>query len=136
MNNTWDMVAAQLHFLPRGQFVRVEKRCVTHPLDAGFRKTLGLPRGQRADFRLELANCVGLHVQDFGSHYEAHLDQVDPACDVAEHLRRDAPGTYVLGAVGLGALIGLAIGQSKEAALAGSVLGGLLGLGTAARDDA
>ena len=35
MNNTWDMVAAQLHFLPRGQFVRVEKRVAAHGSEPG-----------------------------------------------------------------------------------------------------
>jgi hypothetical protein len=111
---------------PAGTILRLEKWRVEHPLDGGLRPGLGLPMGQRADFRLRLSDCSGLHVRDFGTHYEAHVDQVDPSCGPLEHLVRDAPNMSIAGAGALGALLGSVLGKSKEATLAGGFLGALI----------
>ncbi len=129
MNAAWRRVLQQLETCPRGTFLRVPRSSVLHPLDAGFQYSIGLPRGQSADFRLTLPDCRGLHVQDFGTHYEAHVDVVDPACDLGEHLFEDAPGALVASAAGLGGLAGLAVGRDGSAALVGVLVGGALGLG-------
>jgi len=127
MTYGWDQVIAMLAAKPAGTRIRFEPHMVAHPLDAGFRRSIGLPAGQRSDFRLTLPDCRGLHVQDFGTHYEAHLDRTDPECDALLHLQKDAAGAYVAGATALGALFGLLIGKRPEAVLVGALIGGVVG---------
>ncbi len=126
MTYEWLDIANILTHRPAQTFVRVEKHQALHPRCAGFTHSIGIPRGQSADFRLTLSDCRGLHVQDFGTHYEAHIDQVDPACGVVDHLAANAPEMLV--AAGAGALVGLALGRSGGAALLGLFIGGSLGL--------
>ena len=120
---SWRGIASQLAGEPPGTKVRVEKHLAEHPKDGGLRPGVGLPVGQTADFRLTLPDCRGLHVQDFGTHYEAHIDQTDPACDLVRHLVQDAPGTFVVGSAIAGGLVGLILGRSIEAFAAGLLLG-------------
>jgi hypothetical protein len=119
----WRDVAARLSTEPAGSKVRIEKASVEHPKDGGLRPSFGLPVGQQSDFRLTLPDCRGLHVQDFGTHYEAHIDQTDPACDAILHLVQDAPGTFVVGSALVGGLMGLLLGRTSEAFAAGLLLG-------------
>jgi hypothetical protein len=97
--------------------------------------SVGLPEGQAADYRLVLADGAGLHVKDFGTHYEAHIDEVHPEVNAVEHLRRDAPGVFVVGGAALGAAIGAGAAKSKEAALVGAAIGGLFAAILAAARD-
>lgn len=128
---TWQQVAQALAAQPPGTVLRVAKHQVEHPSASGLAPSVGLPYGQRADFRLRHFDCSGLHVRDFGAHYEAHLDQVHPECGVVDHLRRDAPGTYLAAATALGALAGTLLGKKPEAIFAGAAIGGLLAMLTA-----
>ena len=89
--------------------------------------SLGFPSGQIADYRKQLVGGSGFHVRDFGTHYEAHIDAVHPNVDFIEHLRKDAPGTFVSGGAALGALLGNAIGRSQNATIVGAAVGALLG---------
>jgi hypothetical protein len=132
---TWEMVANRLSTEPAGTRLRVEKHLAEHPKDGGLRPSIGLPVGQTADFRLRLPDCRGLHVQDFGTHYEAHIDQTDPACDLVAHLRNDAPATFMLTSALVGGLVGLLLGRSGQAFAAGLVLGAGVG-GVAAAEQA
>lgn len=132
----WREIASCLAGEPPGAKVRVEKHMVEHPKDAGLRPGIGLPVGQTADFRLRLPDCRGLHVQDFGTHYEAHIDQTDPACDAIRHLVEDAPGTFIVGSALIGGLIGLMLGRSGNAFAAGLLLGAGAGGLTAAAANA
>ena len=127
MSYTWTQVANLLAQQPAGTRLRITKSWMEHPVDGGLRHGVGLPVGQVADYRLRLPDCRGLHVQDFGEHYEAHLDQTDPACDAMQHLAQDAPVACVVGAAVVGGLLGLLAGQSKEALLAGLAIGAGLG---------
>jgi len=120
---TWQQIAGVLAHEVAGARVRIEKYLIEHPTDGGLRPGVGLPVGQQADFRLILPDCRGLHVQDFGTHYEAHLDQTDPACDAVRHLMEDAPGTFIVGTALVGGLVGLLLGRSKDAFAAGLFLG-------------
>ncbi len=123
--SSWRGVVRVLRqYAPRA-VVRIEKGVLSHPRGAGMSPSIGLPEGQVADFRLALANGGGLHVKDFGTHYEAHLDEVHPDIDLVEHLRRDAPGVLVASGVALGAVIGRSVGASKDGTLVGAALGGL-----------
>jgi hypothetical protein len=111
---------------PAGSVLRLPKGILPHPRAFGMTTSVGLPEGQRADYRKQLASGAGFHVKDFGAHYEAHLDRVHPDVNLVEHLRVDAPGTFVAGGAALGALAGLALGGSKDDVLVGAVLGGFL----------
>lgn len=124
--STWTGVSRVLRqYAPRTVF-QVEKGILPHPLAAGMTRSVGLPEGQSADYRLVLAGGSGLHVKDFGTHYEAHIDEVHPDVDAIEHLRKDAPGVFIAGGTALGAFVGSSLGTSKEATLVGGLFGGLL----------
>ena len=124
------MVLEALERFPAGTVLPVSKKCIEHPEDHGAKRSVGLPLGQRNDFRWRLSDCRGLHVRDFGTHYEAHIDRVDPSCSLVEHLRRDAPNAYVLGACALGGLLGLLVGGGKDALVAGAAIGSVVGFVT------
>ena len=123
--SSWRGVVRVLgQYAPRTTF-RVEKGVLCHPRAAGMSPSMGLPEGQIGDFRLALPNGGGLHVKDFGTHYEAHLDEVHPDVNLVEHLRKDAPGVFIAGGVALGAVVGRSVGTSKDGTLVGAALGGL-----------
>jgi hypothetical protein len=124
---TWLQVAHALRVQPPGTVLRLPKWQYPHPVDSGAHVSIGLPLGQSADFRWRLPGCAGLHVRDFGSHFEAHVDSVDPGCDPVEHLRQDAPEAFVAGAAAIGALVGAVLGRSREATLAGAGIGAIFG---------
>jgi hypothetical protein len=126
---TWSDIARHLGAQPYGAVLRVEKYQVQHPRDAGMKPSMGLPLGQRGDWRFPAPGCGGLHVRDFLDCYTAHLDRVNPVCDPVGHVVSDTP--QIAGGLALGALLGLALGKSKEAALVGALFGGILGLATA-----
>jgi hypothetical protein len=123
---TWEEVARSLGDEQPGTVLRVPKHLVEHPRAGGLMPSTGLPLGQSADFRLRYQDCRGLHIRDFGTYYEAHLDQVHPDCGLVDHLRQDAPGTYVAVGTALGALAGLLLGKKPAAIFAGAAVGGLL----------
>jgi hypothetical protein len=126
---TWASIARQLANQPFGTVIRVERHRVQHTRDAGLQPSMGLPVGQSSDWRFAYPHCGALHVRDFGCHYSAHLDRVNPECDPIGHVVSDTP--QIAGGVALGALLGLAFGRSKEAALVGAMFGGLLGVASA-----
>ncbi len=128
---TWREIGQSLAGREPGAVLRVPKACVEHPSAAGLSLSIGLPFGQRADYRLRLKGCQGLHVHDFGTHYEAHLDKVHPECGVVEHLRRDAPKTYVGVGIVVGALAGILLTKKPQGALAGAIAGAVVSLMTA-----
>jgi len=99
---------------------------VPHPSRAGMRRSLGLPRGQAADYRGELSGGRCLHVRTFVDHYVAHVDQVDPGRDVLGHLRADVPGLYLAGLAATAGALGARMGGWRGA-LAGLLAGCLAG---------
>lgn len=129
------LVRVLRRYQPRTIF-RCGKGILPHPLVAGMSRSIGLPEGQGSDYRLVLADGAGLHVKDFGTHYEAHIDEVHPDVNVVEHLRRDAPGVFVASGAAFGAVIGRTVGTSKDATFVGAAIGGLFAaMLAAARDD-
>lgn len=127
MVHQWSEVALVLLAEPAGTIIRVPRHLAEHPLDAGLRPALGLPQGQRADFRLRLDRDRALHVRDFGAFYEAHIDETDPEHGTLLRALRDAPGAGVTGTAVLGGLLGLLLGRSPRALVAGLVAGAALG---------
>lgn len=73
--------------------VRVPRRGVPPPAAAGFRRSLGRVRGQRADHRHPLGDGRGLHVRTYPDRYEVHWDRVHLHRNPVGHWVRDSPGT-------------------------------------------
>lgn len=124
---TWDQVTLHLQRQPMSTITKLAPPQVQHPRDAGLHPSIGVPVGQRTDYRKNLPNGTQLCILDFGTHYEAKLEPVLRLIDI-ESILRQAPGTSAAGSIATGALLGLAIGRSKEAALIGAVIGGLVGV--------
>ena len=124
---TWEDVALLLATMPAGGEVFVARGELPAPSDAGASLSVGLPRGQLADWRFPpRADCVGLHVHELEDGWRAHLDRVHPACGVVQHLQADAPAVLLLAGPLVGVLVG-ALGRRPGLGLvAGLVVGVLL----------
>lgn len=123
----WTGVAALLRVQPPGSIVRLPPSRVEHPRDGGMTIAVGVPMGQRADYRLAFGGGQELVVLDFVHGFEARLERRPTAADFEATLRNN-PGTSVVALIAAGALVGLALGRSKESALAGATIGGLAAL--------
>lgn len=127
---SWQDVRRQLETLEPKTEVFVPHGLLPHPRHAGAVLSVGLPVGQRSDWRFAAAlDCTGLHVHELATGWAAHLDQVHPSCGLVPHLQADAPG--VLLAVGLvaGGGVGLATGRPLLGVLLGLVLGAAMASG-------
>lgn len=125
----WEDVINRLRSSPAGSIMRIPSTQIAHPLDANMVRTLGLPIGQRADFRVAIDERTAFHVRDFGGYYDAQLYSVLPQAAVEPpSVPREAPGATILGATAIGALLGAALGGTKDGALAGALVGGVAGL--------
>jgi hypothetical protein len=106
------------------------KEDIPHPLSMGFRKDLGEPRGQIADYRVTLEDGRSVHAREYRESWRVHWDRMDWTVDAVEHLRLDSPGYYALVCTlvgcGIGAVVG-AVAKGKRGAVLGAVLGALLG---------
>lgn len=123
----WTGVAAILRAQPDGLIVRLPPARVEHPRDGGMTLAMGMPVGQRATYRLDVGAGQDLVVTEFAHGFEARLDRRPTVADF-ETVLRDAPGTSVLGLIAAGALVGLALGRSKDSALVGATIGGIAAL--------
>ena len=131
---TWAQVAALLRWRPRPACVRLEAWQIEHPQAAGMTRSVGLPVGQLADWRMAHPSCHGLHVREYVGYYTAHLDKVHPRCNLAGHMAVDAP--LVGGGAALGGLVGLVLGESRSAMVIGALIGGALGAAAASAHEA
>jgi len=123
----WAAVRSQLERAPTGTILRYLKSSLPHPRDAGAVLSLGWPVGQIADYRFAPeSDCRGFHVQDLGTHWAAHIDHVHPDCSLLEHARQDAPQSLFVGGAILGGIIGAALGNKRDSAVAGAGIGLLL----------
>lgn len=123
----WLGVAAVLKQHPLGSIVRLPPARVEHPRDAGMSLAVGLPIGQRADYRLDVGGGHDLVVSEFAHGFEARLE-IHLALAEFERALKETPGSSVVGMIAAGALVGLALGKTKESALAGAAIGGLAAL--------
>src|SRR5262245_17938103 len=130
---TWAQVASELRRHPLPACVRLGPWHVEHPQAAGMTRSVGLPVGQIADWRLPHPNCHGLHVREYVGYYTAHVDHINPRCDLAGHMTMDVP--LVGGGAALGALVGLLVGESASAMFVGAIVGGALGAAAASAQE-
>jgi hypothetical protein len=128
----WADVLRELEAAPPHTEVPIPAGGIPAPWASGFRQSLGLPRGQSSDWRLELPDGSGLHVLAFANVYVAHIDTVDPGCDLAAHLATDAPWWALAGPTAVsGAVMGLALVPKRwrwQGALGGALFGAIAGL--------
>lgn len=103
-----------------GQNVAVLKDETKTPAEQGFRRSIGLVKGQNKDWRLALSNGSGVHVREYDNHYEVHIDTVDPSKSIVKHLAADTPITllFIYGIVG-----GFGAYYLKKPPLAGALIG-------------
>ena len=87
---------------------------------------LGSKKGAERQYRYG-----NLHIRDYGTHYTAHVDKIDPRKDPLGHLMTDAP-EYLVGAAAAAA-VGRAVygkrkkdGKSSRDAAADAIIAGCL----------
>ncbi len=88
MSRTWDCIRETARQHSRdglwNQDVYISKEDIEAPEHSGFRNSIGIPRGQKADFR-KRHNRGCLHVLEYDTYYLAHWDIVDPLVNPIEH---------------------------------------------------
>jgi len=87
------------------QEVRIRPIPEAHLVDLGYRRSLGTPKGQRADYRKPLDDGRGLHVREYEDHMRVHWDRTAPSVDRVVHLVDDARGVTLTGGLTLVALL-------------------------------
>ena len=87
---TWAEVYWYLTQAEKGSTVEVHKSVIAHPSYNGAYKSVGLPKGQIADWRFPPdPEGRGLHIHDVGWGWRAHLDEVHPDHSIVGHFVRD-----------------------------------------------
>jgi len=130
---TWKQVAQLLEVQEPGTKLRLPRALTQHPADGGLSPTFGMPVGQRADYRLDHGGRNVLFVRDFGTHLEARLEarpERAPAAKKDGDAVTADEASSVVGGAALGALMGLVLGRSANAAFAGLLMGALAGAST------
>jgi hypothetical protein len=130
---TWHEIALRLSSRMCGPVLRIESVRVQHPRDGGLVPMMSLPFGQNAAWGARLPSGATLSVLDFGDYYDVTLHEPAARPPV---VTGPSPAATVAGFAALGALFGLALGQSKESALAGAAIGGAAALAGVAVDQA
>lgn len=73
-----------------GSEIEVNKFVIEHPSYNGAGRSIGMPKGQEADWRFPPdPEGRGLHVHDVGWGWRAHLDQHHPLHSPIRHFLKD-----------------------------------------------
>jgi len=62
--------------------ITISKTSIEHPLQAGFKKTIGEPAGQIADYEYIFSDGSRVHVREYKDIYEVHWDVKSPTVDL------------------------------------------------------
>jgi hypothetical protein len=81
--------------------VAVAKDAVPRPIEAGYRRHLGMVKGQWADYRRAREDGSEFHVRVYSDHYELHLDDVGAIDNPAMHALTATPRLISTAGVGL-----------------------------------
>jgi len=81
--------------------VAVSKRALARPIEAGYRRHLGMVKGQWADYRRVREGGSDFHVRVYSDNYELHLDRVSAIDDPAMHALTAAPRLASTAGVGV-----------------------------------
>lgn len=118
----WTRIGAVVDQHARGTFLKLAKRGLPHPRDAGAELSFGLPLGQRADFRFPPArDGTGLHVHELDHAWIVHRGAVH-ACH--EQPCHDAP--FAVTSASVGAALGAALGRGQRSSMVAGLGVGLL----------
>jgi hypothetical protein len=90
----WLFIINEVLKLPPHTDVVVDKRAVEPPQHAGFIKTFGEPKKQRADYELLFSDGKRIHVKEYDEIYTVHWDNISPLVNPIKHLQEDAPHWY------------------------------------------
>jgi hypothetical protein len=95
---TWDAIRVWLLRERPGRELSIHRTRIAHPADAGALSSVGLPRGQVADWRFPAdGQCRGVHVREFRARYRVHMDRAHPSCGLLDHFFRDVlPGRWAV----------------------------------------
>lgn len=132
----WRDVIDYLNRQPAGAVVRIEAYRVEHPRDGGLGPMMGMPVGQRGDWGGVLSDGTLVAASDFGQYYDVtlHRPQLAPALAPPTATQptftpeSTSPQAMILGLTAFGALLGLALGRSKDGMMTGALLGGATAL--------
>lgn len=106
--------------------ITIPKNTIAHPSICGFRRRIGFPKGQIADWDMVLPDGRGVHVREYSDYYRIHWDRVSPFVSRIGHLKRDAPGLFVLSVTGLSGLLGTIVSGALSSIIDWSVLGAII----------
>ncbi len=90
----WVSIIRKVLTLKPHEDMLIPKASVKHPLAIGFKRSIGEPKGQSADYRLRLIDGRSIHVREYKDCYKVHWDIVDPSVNPIRHLKYDAPHWY------------------------------------------
>lgn len=108
----WSKIIDKVLTLPAHEDMIVKKsNALIHPTLVGFKRSVGEPHGQSADYRLRLYDGKSIHVREYNDHYRVHWDKVDPSVSIIAHLKHDAPHIYMLLLGMLGVSSGVVLGS-------------------------
>lgn len=87
--------------------LRLEKVTGEELLALGYHRSLGTPKGQKADYRKALDDGRGLHVRVYSDRATVHWDRTAPSVSPVGHLIDDARGEALTGGATILALLAL-----------------------------
>jgi len=93
MYDSWNTICALAFAVDK---IDVPKS-IGNPMETGlFVTSVGKIRGQIRDYRGSIDNSnLGIHIVEFLTHYEVHIDHFDPYKKPLEHLIIDSPDTIL-----------------------------------------
>ncbi len=121
----WISIIRKTLALKAHEDIVIPKSNVRHPLHVGFKRSIGEPKGQIADYRLRLIDGKSVHVREYKDYYRIHWDIVDPSVNPIEHLKHDAPHWYSMILYATGIVGGVLTARILRGNL---MLGGLFGM--------
>lgn len=122
----WDRIFGTVRGAPRTS-VRVNRRAIPHPRDAGARPTATWPVGQVADYAIDgEPGDAPLTVREFNDHFEAFVDTIELGTRVVEAVEANPRVAMLLGGALVGGALGSSMTNKREGALIGVGVGVLL----------
>ena len=93
--NWYNIIYYVRHYLEPHTSITISKNIIAHPLNTGFKKTIGEPLGQIADYEYILSDGSRVHVREYENTYEVHWDVKSPTVDLIGHLIYDSPHVLI-----------------------------------------
>lgn len=92
MSFGWNNIKVNLDATNYHKSVIIPKSAVPPPtVYDGFEESIGEPEYQIRDLRKNVNGTECMHIKEYGDHYKAHRDKIDPKYDPVGHLMVDSP---------------------------------------------